>query len=120
MLVNLPNFEVLKAHCGFMGTNWILNEDVVFQRLQYLQIVFGYKLERWEAASDNFPMLEQLFLYGLDLEEIPQSIGDIPTLKLIQIENCSSTAVTSAKKIQEEQESWGKYELQVQNIQPQK
>ncbi|KAM3203764.1 hypothetical protein P3L10_031390 [Capsicum annuum] len=117
VLANLPNLEVLKAHCGFMGTDWRLNQDDVFLRLKYLEIVFGYKLERFEATSDNFPMLEKLRLYGLhNLEKIPQSIGEITTLHLIQIENCSSAAVTSAKQIQEEQESWGNYELQFRTI----
>ncbi|KAM3266957.1 hypothetical protein P3L10_003952 [Capsicum annuum] len=101
VLANLPNLEVLKAHCGFMGTDWRLNQDDVFLRLKYLEIVFGYKLERFEATSDNFPMLENLRLYGLhNLEKIPQSIGEITTLHLIQIENCSSAEVTSAKQIQ--------------------
>ncbi|KAM3269716.1 putative late blight resistance protein R1B-8 [Capsicum chacoense] len=117
VLANLPNLEVLKPHCGFMGTDWRLNQDDVFLRLKYLEIVFGYKLERFEATSDNFPMLEKLRLYGLhNLEKIPQSIGEITTLHLIQIENCSSAAVTSAKQIQEEQESWGNYELQFRII----
>ncbi|KAM3271046.1 hypothetical protein P3S67_029249 [Capsicum chacoense] len=81
VLANLPNLEVLKAHCGFMGTDWRLNQDDVFLRLKYLEIVFGYKLERFEATSDNFPMLENLRLYGLhNLEKIPQSIGEITTL----------------------------------------
>ncbi|XP_047257989.1 putative late blight resistance protein homolog R1B-8 [Capsicum annuum] len=92
VLANLPNLEVLKAHCGFMGTDWRLNQDDVFLRLKYLEIVFGYKLERFEATSDNFPMLENLRLYGLhNLEKIPQSIGEITTLHLIQIENSRRT-----------------------------
>ncbi|PHT83550.1 hypothetical protein T459_11993 [Capsicum annuum] len=116
VLANLPNLEVLKAHCGFIGTDWRLNENVVFQRLKYLRLEWE-DLERWEAASDNFLMLEQLVLAMLfRLEEIPQSIGEIMTLKLIQIEYCGSTVETSAKKIQQEQESWGNDELQVRII----
>ncbi|PHT98424.1 hypothetical protein BC332_32665 [Capsicum chinense] len=116
VLANLPNLEVLKAHCGFIGTDWRLNENVVFQRLKYLRLEWE-DLERWEAASDNFLMLEQLVLALLfRLEEIPQSIGEIMTLKLIQIEYCGSTVETSAKKIQQEQESWGNDELQVRII----
>ncbi|XP_049370804.1 putative late blight resistance protein homolog R1C-3 [Solanum verrucosum] len=74
LLANLPNLDVLKG------------------------------LERWEAAgSDNFPMLEQLFLGWLDeLKEIPESIGDILTLNLIQIGQCTSALENSAKRIQEE------------------
>nr|XP_009777084.1 PREDICTED: putative late blight resistance protein homolog R1A-3 isoform X2 [Nicotiana sylvestris] len=116
VLANLPNLEVLKAYSAFEGTNWKLNEDVVFQKLKYLRLQYG-GLERWEATNDSFPMLEQLLLYGFrKLEEIPQSIGDIMILKLIQIERCSAAAVTSAKKIQEEQQSLGNYELQVRII----
>ncbi|KAH0778059.1 hypothetical protein KY290_009470 [Solanum tuberosum] len=130
LLANLPNLEVLKGYRAFDGTDWKLDEDVVFHKLKYLQIV-GKGLERWEACrnkqfvglerweladgSDNFPMLEQLLLRGLDeLEEIPESIGDIMTLKFIQIKYCSSSVVNSAKRIQQEQDSLGNYELQLQ------
>ncbi|XP_060169916.1 putative late blight resistance protein homolog R1B-16 [Lycium barbarum] len=113
VLASLPNLEVLKAKCGFRGTDWRLNADVVFQKLKYLRLNHGY-LERWEASDDNFPLLEQLVLISVnELEEIPQSIGEIPTLKLIHIDNCGPLVEASAKKIQEEQESWGNYELQV-------
>ncbi|WMV53684.1 hypothetical protein MTR67_047069 [Solanum verrucosum] len=48
-------------------------------------------------------MLEQLFLGWLDeLKEIPESIGDILTLNLIQIGQCTSALENSAKRIQEE------------------
>nr|QRG33151.1 Rpi-amr1h [Solanum americanum] len=114
LLANLPNLEVLKGYYAFAGTDWKLDEDVVFHKLKYLQIM-SECLERWEAGSDNFPMLEQLVLRAMNkLEEIPESIGEIMTLKLIQIVNCGSSVETSARKIQEEQNSWGNYELQVQ------
>ncbi|KAK6774068.1 hypothetical protein RDI58_029307 [Solanum bulbocastanum] len=118
LLANLSNLEVLKAKNAFNGTDWKLDEDVVFHKLKYLQIK-SECLVRWEAGSNNFPMLEKLLLYGLnELEEIPESIGDIMTLKLIQIhrrggKNGSGVEI-SAKKIQEEQERLGNYELQVQ------
>ncbi|XP_060169914.1 putative late blight resistance protein homolog R1B-16 [Lycium barbarum] len=113
VLANLPNLEVLKAECGFSGTDWRLNAEVVFRKLKYLRFD-DEDLERWEASNDNFPMLEQLVLMQSDvLEEIPLSIGEIPTLKLIHIVNCGPVVEASAKKIQEEQESWGNNELQV-------
>ncbi|KAH0745541.1 hypothetical protein KY285_007198 [Solanum tuberosum] len=102
---------------AFDGTNWKVDEDVVFHKLKYLQLYGPYDLERWElaAGSDNFPMLEQLLLCGLDeLEEIPESIGDIMTLKFIQIKRCSSGVVNSAKRVQQEQERLGNYDLQLQ------
>nr|QRQ90284.1 late blight resistance protein Rpi-amr1_2272 [Solanum americanum] len=116
LLANLPNLEVFKGHYAFDGTDWKLDEDVVFCKLKCLRLYERGDLQRWEAAgSDNFPMLEQLLLYGFKkLEEIPESIGEIMTLKFIKTEFCGSGVETSAKKIQEEQESLGNYELQVQ------
>ncbi|KAM3379822.1 hypothetical protein P3S68_012236 [Capsicum galapagoense] len=61
-------------------------------------------------------MLEQLVLQGFTKLEIPPSIGDISTLKLIQLKYCGSSIETSAIKIQQEQQSYGNYELQVQII----
>nr|QRG33145.1 Rpi-amr1a [Solanum americanum] len=116
LLANLPNLEVLKGYHAFKGKHWRLDEDVVFRKLKYLQIV-DVGLERWETGSDNFPMLEQLFLHELyELEEIPESIGEIMTLKLIEIDDCCFAVEKSAKRIQEEQESLGNYELQVRII----
>ncbi|XP_010313982.1 putative late blight resistance protein homolog R1B-8 [Solanum lycopersicum] len=120
LLAYLPKLEVLKANYAFNGTDWKLDEDVVFHKLKYLQIKSDC-LVRWEAGSDSFPLLEKLLLYDLnELEEIPESIGEIMTLKLIQIhryggKNGSGVEI-SAKKIQEEQENLGNYELQVQII----
>ncbi|WMV53708.1 hypothetical protein MTR67_047093 [Solanum verrucosum] len=118
LLANLPNLEAFMGVDAFDGTDWTLNEDIVFPKLKYLRILFGC-LARWEASSNNFPMLEQLLLDGLyELEQIPESIGDIMTLKLIKIDHCGSGVETSAKKIQQEQQSRGNYELQVQIIRP--
>ncbi|KAH0747673.1 hypothetical protein KY285_009330 [Solanum tuberosum] len=114
LLANLPNLEVLKGYSAFDGTDWRLNEDVVFHKLKRLLLHKCRDLQKWEAGSDNFPMLEQLILHWfIQLEEIPESVGDIMTLKLIQIEYCSSGIETSAKKIQEEQQSLGNNQLQV-------
>ncbi|XP_006365678.2 putative late blight resistance protein homolog R1C-3 [Solanum tuberosum] len=114
LLANLPNLEVLE-YAAFDGTDWRLNEDVVFRKLKRLLLHSCRDLQKWEAGSDNFPMLEKLMMFRLEkLEEIPESIGDIMTLKLIQIKYCSSGVETSAEKIQQEQQSLGNYELQVQ------
>ncbi|KAH0714429.1 hypothetical protein KY284_007334 [Solanum tuberosum] len=118
LLANLPNLEAFMGVDAFDGTDWTLNEDILFPKLKYLRILFGC-LARWEAGSNNFPMLEQLLLDGLyELEQIPESIGDIMTLELIKIDRCGSGVETSAKKIQQEQQSRGNYELQVQIIRP--
>ncbi|PHT34980.1 hypothetical protein CQW23_26780 [Capsicum baccatum] len=114
VLANLSKLEVLKANGGFWGTDWRLNADVVFPKLKYLRLEYG-DLERWEeTSSDNFPVLEQLVLIWFNsLEEIPQAIGDIATLILIQVEKCGPVVEASAKKIHEEQESLGNYGLQI-------
>ncbi|KAH0714418.1 hypothetical protein KY284_007323 [Solanum tuberosum] len=117
LLANLPNLEVFTGYSAFHGTDWKLNEDVVFRKLKYLLLCECLNLQRWEAGSDNFPMLEKLLLRKLvELEEIPPSVGEIMTLKLIQIDRCSSGVEISANKIQEEQQSWGNYELHVEII----
>ncbi|TMW88199.1 hypothetical protein EJD97_018925 [Solanum chilense] len=115
LLAYLPNLEVIEGEYAFFGTDWKLDEDVVFSKLKCL-LIGEADLERWEAAaSDNFPMLEKLILYGFNnLDEIPESIGDIMTLKLIEIGDCSSSVENSAKRIQQEQESLGNNELQLQ------
>ncbi|KAH0747344.1 hypothetical protein KY285_009001 [Solanum tuberosum] len=117
VLANLPNLEVFTGYSAFDGTDWKLNEDVVFRKLKYLLLWECLNLQRWEAGSDNFPMLEKLLLHKLvELEEIPPSVGEIMTLKLIQINQCSSGVEISANKIQEEQQRWGNYELHVEII----
>ncbi|KAG5604008.1 hypothetical protein H5410_025500 [Solanum commersonii] len=117
VLANLPNLEVLKADSAFNGAEWTLNEDVVFQKLKYLRIWSADDLERWEATSDNFPMLEQLVLQLLEeLEEIPQSVGEIVTLKLVQVEYCNPAVDSSARNILQDQQGWGNCELQIQIV----
>ncbi|WMV53683.1 hypothetical protein MTR67_047068 [Solanum verrucosum] len=114
LLAKLPNLEVLKGDFAFNGTYWKLDEDIVFHKLKYLRLIHSCDLERWEAGHANFPVLEQLILNRLaELEEIPESIGEIMTLKFIRIKYCGSGVETSSKKIQEEQQSLGNNQLQV-------
>ncbi|KAK6775383.1 hypothetical protein RDI58_026384 [Solanum bulbocastanum] len=120
LLANLPNLEVLKGYHAFDGTYWKLDEDIVFHKLKYLRLIHCHDLERWEAGHANFPVLEHLILDSFyNLEEIPESIGEIMTLKLIRIKWCGSAVKISAKKIQQEQQSLGNYQLQVK-ISPKK
>uniref|UniRef100_A0A3Q7ITJ5 FBD domain-containing protein n=1 Tax=Solanum lycopersicum TaxID=4081 RepID=A0A3Q7ITJ5_SOLLC len=115
LLANLPNHEVLKGYHAFDRTYWKLDEDIVCHNLKYLLLNGFYYLKRWEAEPANFPMLEQLILDNISaMKEIPESIEEIITLKFIRIIWCSSGVETSARKIQEEHESLGNYELQLQ------
>ncbi|KAL0342336.1 UNVERIFIED_CONTAM: putative disease resistance protein [Sesamum calycinum] len=110
---SLPNLEVLKLlWYGFCGREWqpVLGE---FSQLKYLAIDTT-DLECWLADSTNFPRLEHLRLENCSrLERIPSDIGEILTLKLIELRNCSSSAVDSAKEILEEQQNQGNESLQV-------
>ncbi|KAL3332777.1 hypothetical protein AABB24_033038 [Solanum stoloniferum] len=116
VLAKLPNLEVLKADNAFWGTDWKLDEDVVFPKLNCLGVRHG-NLERWEATSDNFPMLEQLNLSWLHfLEEIPESIGEIMMLKSIEIKDCNPAVITSANQIRENQEIYGNSEFQLRFV----
>ncbi|KAL0355138.1 UNVERIFIED_CONTAM: putative late blight resistance proteinR1A-10 [Sesamum radiatum] len=110
---SLPNLEVLKLlWYAFCGREWqpVLGE---FAQLKYLAIDTT-DLERWLAESTNFPRLEHLRLENCSrLERIPTDIGEILTLELIELRNCSSSAVDSAKEILEEQQNQGNESLQV-------
>ncbi|KAG5611049.1 hypothetical protein H5410_022330, partial [Solanum commersonii] len=114
MSFSMDNFppNLKKLTLSFACIPWEVMD--LLADLPNLEIVEA-DLKRWEAHSDNFPMLEQLILHRFHvLQEIPDSIGEIMTLKFIKIKNCGPTVVTSANKIQQDQESWGNYDLQVQ------
>ncbi|XP_051123381.1 putative late blight resistance protein homolog R1B-23 [Andrographis paniculata] len=103
----LPSLETLEiSDGGVHGSEW---EPVQggFRRLKVLDIG-NNNLVCWRAESMHFPILESLRLTELDLlEEIPWGIGDILTLKSIDVENCSESVVDSAKEIWVEQHELG-------------
>ena len=107
LLANLPYLEVLKGYVAFERTYWKLNEDIVFHKLKYLLLSECYFLERWEAGHANFPVLEQLILNSLYyLEKIPESIGEIMTLRFIRIKYCSSCVDISLRKFKKRNKDW--------------
>lgn len=103
----LPNLEVLKLKdFAFKGSFWEPAEEG-FSLLKYL-LIERTDLVNWKAANFHFPRLEQLILrFCKDLKAIPLSVGEIPTLRIIDLDNSSPSAVSSARKIQEEQQSMG-------------
>ncbi|KAL2474196.1 Disease resistance protein RPP13 [Forsythia ovata] len=110
---SLPNLEVLKLKsCAFLGREWEPNEGE-FVQLKYL-LMHNIYLEDWRADNIHFPRIQRLIIKSCHcLTEIPSGIGEIPTLELIELHNCSSSLETSAKQIQEEQLSFGNEGLQV-------
>ncbi|KAI3453196.1 hypothetical protein Pfo_009859 [Paulownia fortunei] len=109
----IPNLEVLKLKDrAFIGQIW---ETVGggFLGLKFL-LLENNELEVWKATRIHFPTLQHLVLRLCDaLEEIPCGIGEIPTLQMIELYSCGHSAVCSAKRIQEEQQSIGNDELEV-------
>ncbi|KAK4408671.1 hypothetical protein Sango_0448100 [Sesamum angolense] len=95
-----------------MGTEWnpIAGE---FLRLKFL-LIKSCKLVRWTAEDVHFPSLEVLIMETMrNVGEIHSSIGDIATLKLIELRYCFGDIENSAKQILEEQRSNGNESLQV-------
>ncbi|CAA2993368.1 late blight resistance homolog R1B-16 isoform X1 [Olea europaea subsp. europaea] len=109
----LPNLEVLKLReFAFVGPEWIPTEGE-FLKLKFL-LIWETDLEQWRADSTHFPRLECLILRKCSkLVEIPSDIGEIQTLKIIEIDNSSPSSVKSAKDILEEQRDQGNDVLEV-------
>ncbi|XP_022846335.1 putative late blight resistance protein homolog R1B-17 [Olea europaea var. sylvestris] len=110
---SMPNLEVLKLrYHAFYGPEWEPGEGE-FCKLKFL-LLHSMRLKQWRADKTHFPSLVRLILRAcLELEEIRCSIGDISTLQIIDLDDASPSAVTSAKKIQEEQRNLGNDSLQV-------
>ncbi|XP_031103942.1 putative late blight resistance protein homolog R1A-3 [Ipomoea triloba] len=108
IIERLPNLEVLKlTKFAFSGPKWKLEDGSKFGCLKLL-LIADSDLEYWEATHENFPVLERLILKVCwDLKEIPGDFENICTLKLIQLDNCYSSLVESAKKIQEDSMMYG-------------
>ncbi|KAM7497602.1 hypothetical protein LguiA_022016 [Lonicera macranthoides] len=103
----LPNLEVLKLKLhACVGRLWETSDDG-FPRLKFLKFQ-DLDIVQWIASSNHFPCLEHLVLHGCrELEEIPSSLGDIPTLEMIEVRWCSETAANSAHDIKKDQENKG-------------
>ncbi|EYU40389.1 hypothetical protein MIMGU_mgv1a001268mg [Erythranthe guttata] len=112
---SLPNLEVLKLKKGaFRGLKWETTEGE-FCRLKVL-VMDRTDPRIWITESSHFPTLEVLVLRKCyTLSEIPYSICEIQTLEQIKVDCCNSSIGESAKRIQEEVQSFGN-ELEVLTI----
>ncbi|XP_047975942.1 putative late blight resistance protein homolog R1B-16 [Salvia hispanica] len=119
-LCALHKLEVLKiAGCKFKSEEeiredeWELADGDVFCSLQILSLR-SLDVVRWIADETNFPRLRHLYiLFCRKLKEIPSSIGEIPTLQLIDLHDCTESLVASAKRIMEEEYENGNYDLKL-------
>ncbi|KAL0322259.1 UNVERIFIED_CONTAM: putative late blight resistance proteinR1B-16 [Sesamum calycinum] len=113
---SLQNLEVMKlTSCFFEGCKWETTEGE-FPRLKFLKIRWT-NLQHWVTDSSHFPSLEHLQLFScLRLGEIPDVLGEIPTLQIIEVNRSDRSLVKSAKQIKEEQESFGNDSLEVRIV----
>ncbi|KAL8551058.1 hypothetical protein ACS0TY_000222 [Phlomoides rotata] len=114
MIGSLPLLQFLKLNCNACwGPVWETVEGQ-FCSLKFLQIDGCFQLRYWMTEDTHFPRLEHLVLQSLPfLEEIPSSIGNIPTLKSIRLAYCSTSVEDSAKGIKEEQRDLENIDLQL-------
>ncbi|XP_076905802.1 putative late blight resistance protein homolog R1B-14 [Bidens hawaiensis] len=112
----LPNLQVLKLkNNAFKGSCWNTNGQE-FPQLKFLRLEWLF-FKQWEVYSQSFPCLKQLEIFTCgDLEEIPLEIGDIPTLELIKIKKCRGSVDESVRRIQQEQQDMGNYDLHIDII----
>ncbi|KAG8367175.1 hypothetical protein BUALT_Bualt16G0045300 [Buddleja alternifolia] len=109
----LPNLEVLKLrNHACHGFKWETNEGQ-FPRLKFL-LIKDSDLQHWITESSHFPNLKCLVLHSCNkLRKIPDDIGEIPTLEVIEVDNSNISLVESAKRIKEEQQNYGNDAFQV-------
>ncbi|GER53523.1 disease resistance protein [Striga asiatica] len=115
---HLPHLQVLILRWdSCKGRKWVTVEGL-FCSLKVLKIHSCSELVYWTMENwAHLPCLEQLVLnYLPNLKEIPLEIGNIPTMKSIVVNNCSDSAVMSAKEIAKEQEEIGNEDLRVRVV----
>ncbi|XP_047964436.1 putative late blight resistance protein homolog R1B-16 [Salvia hispanica] len=78
-------------------------ENKLFLELKYL-LIEESDLENWVTKKEHFPALERLVLKDCGkLKEIPNDIGDIPRLKLIEIDRFNESLLNCVYEIQKHQ-----------------
>ncbi|MFS7960675.1 putative virus X resistance protein-like, coiled-coil [Helianthus anomalus] len=100
VLGKLLALEVLKlGDNAFVGERWV-TPDGGFVQLRVLQIG-KTDLVHWEAVGYQFPQLQRISLKHCEqLAAIPSGLGDISTLKFMELSWSSRLAISSARSIQ--------------------
>ncbi|XP_057804250.1 putative late blight resistance protein homolog R1A-10 [Salvia miltiorrhiza] len=113
IIASLPHLQVLKLRWhAFCGHEWESYEGG-FMRLKVL-VLEDLDIKQLMAEWSHFPTLEQLiFRRCYNLEEIPPEFGEISTLQLIEVDDCSMSLIHSAERIKKEQEAFGNDDIQV-------
>jgi len=105
VIAGLPNLEYLQLAAGdlIQSKEWRLG-DITLHKLKLLKLV-SLGISRWDASEESFPQLETLVIKRCDdLEEIPLSFADIPTLKQIKLIDCNESLEDSAERIKKDVE----------------
>ncbi|KAG8378913.1 hypothetical protein BUALT_Bualt07G0034100 [Buddleja alternifolia] len=105
--------EVLKLRgYAFRGPNWEVKEWD-FLGLKIL-LIEDSDLEYLGDSFNCFPVLERLIIWHCyKLKKIPDAIGKVDTLKMIELVDCNPLVVAYAKEIQKVRESCGDKAFQV-------
>lgn len=113
IVASLPNLRVLKLrNHACVGGTWETSEGG-FSQLKFL-LIGKSELEHWISETSHFPRLKCLVLHhGRRLREVPNDIGEIPTLELIEVDDCNKSLLNSIKRMKEDQLSLGNDSLQV-------
>ncbi|OIT02170.1 PREDICTED: putative late blight resistance protein homolog R1B-16 [Nicotiana attenuata] len=103
-IARLQNLESLEVYRGYLvAKDQTLDVRYVeFPALKFLKL-FVLFMEEWKALEESFPVLQKLVIKGCySLEAIPPSFANIPTLQLIEVENCMDSVGDSARNIKRE------------------
>ncbi|XP_076944788.1 putative late blight resistance protein homolog R1B-16 [Bidens hawaiensis] len=116
IIQSLANLQALKLiDDAFSGSCWN-TDDQEFPQLKFLRLEL-LDIRQWEVYSPSFPCLKRLEINRrCHLEETPFEIGDIPTLELIKISKCRYSVGASVRRIQQEQQDMGNYDLKIELI----
>ncbi|XP_047948298.1 putative late blight resistance protein homolog R1C-3 [Salvia hispanica] len=114
MVGSLPHLGKLSLlPNSVIGSVWTPVEGK-FCHLKALTIYGCSDLVCWNADKSHFPVLEFLYLKDLcKLIEFPSDIGEIATLKHIELRFCSASSSISAMRTLVEQEELGNESLQL-------
>ncbi|XP_057770018.1 putative late blight resistance protein homolog R1C-3 [Salvia miltiorrhiza] len=101
----LPLLEKLQLEHGRFATRcWKIVEGR-FPCLKYLSLDECANMECWTLEGSCLPRLEQLRLKSMRLlKAFPSEIGEIATLRSIELAECSESMAMSLKRIVDEQE----------------
>lgn len=113
----LPNLEVLKLmYCSLGFSSMIICSDE-FPLLKILLIRDLNVVDLAIEDSSALPRLERLLLRSCnDLRSISDDFGEIPTLELIEVKLCGKSVYEWARRMEEEQRSYGNDTLQIRCI----